>query len=74
MAPSRNYHVVPRGGEWLVQTEGAPASRSFADREAALREARRLAAQAGGSLYIHGEDGRIQEERPGGLDPFPPLR
>lgn len=67
-----NYHVVPNGREWLVQREDRTASMGFSDKEEAIGEARRLAREGHGSLYVHGLDGRVQDEWTYGADPHPP--
>lgn len=67
-----NYHVVPNGKEWLIQKENETAVKGFSDKQEAVQEARRLAQDAQGSLYVHGMDGQIQTEWTYGRDPFPP--
>jgi len=72
MAPKVNYHVVPIGTEWLIQREHETASRGYSNKEEAVEEARRMAMRDEASLWIHSRDGRMQEERTYGDDPFPP--
>lgn len=58
------YHVTPGGGDWKIQREGADrASGRFETKEQAVSRAREMTRRQGGQLFIHGKDGRIQEER-----------
>lgn len=58
-----SYHVVPDGKQWLVKTRfGTVVSQGHRTKQGAIRAANR-AASRGDSKFIHGTDGRIQEER-----------
>lgn len=71
---SRNVqHVVPRNGKWAVRKSGANrARRAFDTKSEAIEAAREIARAQGADLYIHGQDGRIQEKASFGSDTFPP--
>lgn len=58
-------HVIPNGRKWSVRrTDAERASRVFATQEAALGEAKRLAANQAVTIYVHGRDGRIAQRIP----------
>ncbi len=58
------YHVLPDQDEWKVEREDASRAsfRSGTKKEAVSRGIE-IARNKKGALYIHGQDGRIQEER-----------
>ena len=69
-----NYHLYKEDGSWKLKKEHAErASKSFgnANKDEAIREAAKFLSGSGGSLKIHKEDGKIQEERtyPRSADP-----
>lgn len=65
--------VVPnRGAGWAVK-EGRKVVEQFSRKKEAVQFGRSLAKGVPPSqLIIHKKDGRIQEERTYGRDPFPP--
>lgn len=69
-------HVLPTGaGTWKVQREGAlRASAIRASQAAAIERGTEIAKRVRGDaqLIIHGEDGRVRDERTYRRDPFPP--
>lgn len=74
MVKSKNYHVVPNDGNgWKVIKEGA-------DRPSVLTQTKQPAINMGinlaktnkGELFIHGQNGQIQNRNTYGKDPFPP--
>lgn len=61
-----NYHLTKNGSKWELTKEGnSKASKSYETTkdEAIKQSASYLKGGAGGSLKIHKEDGKIQEER-----------
>lgn len=61
-----NYHLTKDDGKWKLKKEGAQrASKTFeGSKEEAIRQsANHIKTSSGGSLKIHKEDGKIQEER-----------
>ena len=68
-----NYHITPGDGQWKLKREGAErASRVFDTKDEAVRESAQFVREhGGGSVKIHSQDGRIQEERtyPRSADP-----
>lgn len=68
-----SFHVVPQEGHWAVRRAGGHrALRIFRTQKEAIDLARARAAEAEGTLYIHGSDGRIHERRTFGEDRFAP--
>lgn len=60
------YHLSKDDGKWKLKKEGAQrASKTFeGPKEEAIRKsADHIKGGSGGSLKIHKEDGKIQEER-----------
>ena len=61
------YHVVPHDDRWTVKKEGdiryddEPAYTANS-RNDALDEAKRMAEEAGTMVYVHGDDGKIEEQ------------
>ena len=72
MADRTQFHVVPRGDRWEVESAGKSVS-SHHWQQAAIDDARERARQAvPAQLLIHGQDGRIEREATYGDDPSPP--
>lgn len=74
MSMKNKYHVTRRpDGNWQGKLEGAERASVVADTKAATQQATiDMAKNAGNaSVYIHGVNGRIQEERtyPRSADP-----
>jgi hypothetical protein len=66
------YDVVPRGEEWVVETDGK-ATPPLPSQEMAVQAATRRAIEdAPAQVVVHREDGTIQEERTFGDDPAAP--
>lgn len=60
---SKNQHVVPRDGQWIVRGDTSPRpSGVFRTQGDAIGHARERARSRGGELVIHGRDGRIREK------------
>ena len=58
-----NYHVVPKTGRWAVRKIGASSATSLHDtQEEAIKAARHVARRKGGTLVIHGKNGRVREQ------------
>ncbi|HWG91533.1 MAG TPA: DUF2188 domain-containing protein [Candidatus Thermoplasmatota archaeon] len=73
MGTKDNYHVTPHPQGWAVKREHAErASSVHGTKEEAVRAGIDLAKRHEGSLRIHNQDGRIQEERTYREDPYPP--
>lgn len=67
----KKYHVSPHDEGWQVKSEGGTrASEVFDTKDKAVDEAQNLAKkQEPSQILIHGQDGKIQEERTYGQDP-----
>ncbi len=73
MAKRTRYHITPRDDGWSVSKEGASrSSGNYGKKDEAIEKGRDLARSSQGELLIHGKDGKIQEERTYGRDPYPP--
>ncbi len=75
MSSREKYHVTQRDdGKWQVKHEGGERASGLHDtKDKAVDQARGLAQNGPlGQVIIHGRDGKIQEERTYGNDPFPP--
>ncbi len=71
--PPPPLHVTPRGDDWVVKRAGGQRASSTHDtQKGALDVARQQAKKEGGQVKVHGEDGRIREERTYRTDPNPP--
>lgn len=73
--PSRTRFDVSHrpDGNWQVKRQGAErASAVFERKSDAIERGRELARSEQGQLVIRGRDGRIQDERTYGKDPYPP--
>jgi hypothetical protein len=68
------WTVEPRpDGRWAVQRDGTKRAASLHDRkDAAVARGTELGRRYRGQLRIKGADGKIQDERTYGSDPFPP--
>lgn len=66
--------VEPRpDGSWAVQRDGTKRADSLHQtKDAAVARGVDLGTRNNGQLRIKGKDGRIQDERTYGTDPFPP--
>lgn len=58
------FHVVPHGeGEWAVKKEGEDEPQStFGSKSEAVDEGKKMAEEAGTMVYIHSEEGQIEEQ------------
>lgn len=56
---ARVQHVVPHEGQWAVKSEGSRRLTVFSTKREAIDEARRIAAETGADLLIHGKMGQI---------------
>lgn len=58
------YHVVPHGeGEWAIKKEGEDDPEStFTSKSEAVNEAKQMAESAGTMVYIHNDDGQIEDQ------------
>jgi hypothetical protein len=69
----RNFHLTKDGEGWILKEEGGREVKSFtSDKQEAIRESATFIESSGeGSLKIHTEDGRFEEERtyPRSADP-----
>ncbi|MDQ7827019.1 MAG: DUF2188 domain-containing protein [Candidatus Eremiobacteraeota bacterium] len=67
----KKYHVVPHNSTWAVKEEHLPDPLStHRTKEEAVAAARALAKQSQpAQVFVHGEDGKIQEEYTYGSDP-----
>lgn len=73
MSNRHRHHVVPRQNGWAVRREGSDrASTITPTKTEAVDRAKAIAERERGGIVIHGENGRIQEERTYGHDPYPP--
>ena len=60
----QNYHVLPRGNEWIVKRTGSSkASQIFGTQNEATRYAASISQSQGTALFIHGLDGRIVDRK-----------
>lgn len=67
------HRVLPSGGNWKVQRDGASrASGVFDTKREAVSAARHISQNQRTELAIHGENGRIQSRDSHGGDPHPP--
>ena len=67
-----NYHLVHKDDQWKLEKQGADRSiRNFETKEQAMEFGVEYMKDHGGSLKIHTQDGRFQEERtyPRSADP-----
>lgn len=60
----QNYHVLPRGNEWIVKRVGSSkATQIFGTQSEAADYARSVSQNQGTALFIHGADGRIVDRK-----------
>ncbi len=72
MAKKTN-HVVPSSSGWAVKKSGsARASKVFATKDKAINYGIELSKSEKTELYIHKQNGMIQNKNSYGNDPFPP--
>ncbi|WP_029512541.1 DUF2188 domain-containing protein [Mycoplasmopsis iners] len=60
----KNYHITPKkdSDEWQVKGAGNErATKLFATQKEAIAYARELAKKRAGTVYIHGENGRVRD-------------
>ena len=58
----RSHHVVPRDGAWIVKRAGAKrAAAVFEKKSDAVAAAKKIARNSNSELFVHGQDGRIQD-------------
>lgn len=71
---AKSQHVIPgKNGGWSVKKSGAVrASKSFSDKNDAVKFAREVSKNQKTELYIHKKDGTIQRKDSHGSDPVPP--
>jgi len=74
MGKRETFHVTYKDSKWKVKKEGSQrAVKTFDNKEKAVDFGRDVAKKPGkGQLIIHKKDGKIQEERTYGKDPYPP--
>jgi hypothetical protein len=57
------FHVVPHDNEgWAVKREGFDEPEYTGSRDEAITNAKELAREAGTMVYIHDDDGKIEEQ------------
>lgn len=70
----RNVHVVPRDGDWAVETDYAQRAIKITSTQAeAIEFGREIAKNQQSELIIHGRDGKIREKNSYGADSYPPI-
>jgi len=69
----RTNHVVRLSSGWSVRKSGAvKASKTFETKDKAIKFGREISKNEKTELYIHKENGMIQEKDSYGNDPNPP--
>lgn len=71
----KSNHVVPsrKKDGWAVKKSGSTrATKKFRTKDEAVKFGRELSKKEKTELYIHKKDGKIQDRRSFGNDPFPP--
>ena len=59
-----NYHITKDGDKWKLKKEGAERASKTADtKQEIIDQTRDFMSDKTGSVKIHKEDGKIQEER-----------
>lgn len=73
MVKGKSIHVVPNpSGGWSVRTAGSErASRRFGTQEEAVDWGRQHSRQRGTELFVHRNDGSVQEKASYGRDAYP---
>jgi len=70
---AKNQHVVPRGNQWAVVSEGSSRAGSLHRTQAeAINVGRDRAMRQGSELFVHRPNGQIRDRNSYGNDPFPP--
>jgi len=73
MSRKKDYHVVPRGKEWAVVRQGSERASSLHPRKSeAVSSGKNLAKAGKTDLYVHKQNGQIQNPNSYGSDPNPP--
>ncbi len=73
MKDKKSNHVVPSSSGWAVKKSGASkASRTFDTKEQAIVYGKQLSKNEKTELYIHKNNGMIQNKNSYGKDPNPP--
>lgn len=74
MKDPKVYRVTPDSDKsWRLGADGNERATGYFDtKDEAIRRGRELAKKEEGQLFIHGLDGRIQQERTYHKDPYPP--
>jgi hypothetical protein len=68
--PKGDVHVVQRGQEWAVESEGAQhASSKHKTQGAAITAGRAQSKRNESELLVHGRDGKIRDRSTYGNDP-----
>ncbi|MEO6231617.1 MAG: DUF2188 domain-containing protein [Ferruginibacter sp.] len=69
----KSNHVVPSQSGWAVKKSGSErASKTFGTKEKAIDYGRKLSRNEKTELYIHKQNGMIQDKNSYGNDPNPP--
>jgi len=69
----KKQHVVPKGGQWAVKSEGSGRATSIHPTQSdAIDAAREIARNQKAEVVIHRPDGRIRDKDSYGPDPCPP--
>lgn len=69
----KSNHVVPSSSGWAVKKSGSiKASRTFETKDKAISYGRELSKHEKTELYIHKQNGMIQNRNSYGNDPHPP--
>jgi hypothetical protein len=64
-------HVVPKGAQWLVKSEGGRSARTFSTQKEAITSAKVLVKeQSTGQLVVYGRNGQIREHATYGMPPI----
>ena len=58
---SKDVHVVPSSGGWVVEIDGEAASHRYPNRRDAVQVGRRLARANRVEYVLHGPDGRVRQ-------------
>lgn len=60
----KNYHVLPRGNEWIVKRAGADrANQVFTTQTKAATYAKSVSQSQGTTVFIHRANGTIKERK-----------
>jgi hypothetical protein len=66
---SKNVHVVPSAGGWIVEIDGEAASHRYPSRREAAQVGLRLARMNRVEYVLHGPDGRVRQRDSYSRDP-----